>query len=55
MTISRLVKRVAVYLLIPICIQAGTFVGCAAWLLTVLFVLPRRYSPAFSVSTWMET
>jgi hypothetical protein len=36
--------------LIPIRIQAGTFVGCAAWLLTVLLVLPRRHSFNFSVS-----
>jgi len=30
-------------------IQTNTFVDCAAWLLTVLIVLPRRHSLVFSV------
>jgi hypothetical protein len=37
--------------LIPICIQAGTFVVGTARLLTVPLVLLRRRSLAFSVST----
>jgi len=42
-------------IIIPIRIQAGAFVCCVAWLLTVLFVLPRRCSRVFPVSTWMQT
>jgi hypothetical protein len=49
-TPAQLTICIALTTLMPICNQAETFFGCTARLFTILVVLSRRGSFAFSVS-----